>query len=101
MGMPPAATQKGAREMGSGPTGRRRHRRRLLNITFVLGTFVAAGLVATSAVSGADQPSITSDRSEYAPADAVALSGEGWVAGETVHVLVEDDQNDPWSHTAD
>ena len=87
--------------MGSGPTVRRRHRRRLLQIWFVLGTFVAAGLVAAGTVSGADQPSITSDRSEYAPGDAAALSGDGWVAGETVHILVEDDQNDPWSYTSD
>ncbi len=87
--------------MGSGPTVRRRHRRRLLQIWFVLGTFVAAGLVAAGTVSGADQPSISSDRSEYAPGDAAALSGDGWVAGETVHILVEDDQNDPWSYTSD
>ena len=87
--------------MGSGPTVRRRHRRRLLEISFVLGTFLAAGLVAAGVVSGADQPSITSDQSDYAPGDAVALSGEGWVAGETVHILVEDDQSDPWSHEAD
>jgi len=42
-------------------------------------------------VSGADQPSISSDRSDYAPDDAVALSGAGWQAGEAVELLVHDD----------
>ncbi|MDH5282181.1 MAG: hypothetical protein OEW52_13745, partial [Thermoleophilia bacterium] len=87
--------------MGTGPTARRRHRRRLLEIGFVLATFSAAGLVAAGIVSGADQPSISSDRADYAPGAAVALSGSGWQAGEVVHVVVDDDQSDAWSHTAD
>ena len=87
--------------MASGPTAGRRHRRRLLEITFVVGSFVAAGLVAAGVVAGADQPSIASDRSDYAPGDTVVLSGSGWAADETVHVVVDDDQSDAWSHEAD
>ncbi len=87
--------------MASGPTAVRRHRRRLLEITFVVGSFVAAGLIAAGVVAGADQPSIASDRSDYAPGDTVVLSGSGWAADETVHVVVDDDQSDAWSHEAD
>ena len=72
-----------------------------LKVLFVLGSFAAAGLVAAGVVSGADQASISSDRSDYAPGDAVALSGSGWQAGEAVQVLVDDDQSDPWSYEAE
>ena len=56
------------------------------------GIVRAAGLVAAGVVSGADQASISSDRSDYAPGDTVALSGSGWQAGEAVEILVDDDQ---------
>ena len=82
-----------------GSTARRR-RTWLPKAVFVLGSFAAAGLVAAGVVSGADQPSISSDRSDYAPGDAVALSGGGWLAGEAVQVLVDDDQSNSWSHEA-
>ncbi len=84
-----------------GATTRRRQRTWLYKALFVLGSFTAAGLVAAGVVSGADQPSISSDRSDYAPGDAVALSGAGWQAGEAVQILVDDDQDDPWSHEAE
>ena len=29
------------------------------------------------------------------------LSGDGWLAGETVELVVDDDQDDPWSHEAE
>ena len=75
MGMPPAVSKRGYGEMASGPTAVRRHRRRLLEITFVVGSFVAAGLIAAGVVAGADQPSIASDRSDYAPGDTVSSPG--------------------------
>jgi len=82
-----------------GSTARRRHTW-LPKVLFMLGSFAAAGLVAAGVVSGADQPSISSDRSDFAPGDAVALSGGGWLAGEAVQVLVDDDQSNSWSHEA-
>ena len=84
-----------------GKTARRRQRTWLSKALFVLGSFAAAGLVAAGVVSGADQPSISSDRFDYAPGDAVALSGAGWIADEAVQVLVDDDQDHPWSHAAE
>ena len=88
--------------MGSGRTAQRRRGRKLLaGITFAVATFTAAGLVAAGAVSGADQPSIASDHPDYAPGATVSLSGSGWQADETVHIVVDDDQSDPWSQTSD
>jgi len=84
--------------MGSWPTAGTRQHRRLLKISLVLGSFLAAGLVAAGVVSDADQRSISSDSSNYAPGDAVALSGSGWQAGEAVQLLVDDDQSNAWSH---
>jgi uncharacterized protein YfaS (alpha-2-macroglobulin family) len=46
-------------------------------------------------------PAISSDKSDYAPGDTVALTGSDWAAGETVHVAVDDDQDDAWTHDAD
>ena len=83
-----------------GSTLRRSHRAWLLKIVFVLGMFVAAG-IAVGAVSGADQPAISSDRSEYAPGETVELSGDGWQAGETVALVVDDDQDDAWTYESD
>ena len=74
----------------------------LLKVGVAIAAVVAAGLfVAVGAVSGADQPSIASDRSEYAPGDPVVLTGAGWQAGEAVQLLVDDDQDDAWSHEAE
>ena len=83
-----------------GSSLRRSHHAWLLKIVFVLGAFVAAG-IAVGVVSGADQPAISSDRSEYAPGETVVLSGDGWQAGETVAVVVDDDQDDAWTYESD
>ena len=87
--------------MGSGPTARRRPTRRLLKLCFVMLSFAAVGLITTGSVLGEGQPSIASDQSDYAPSASVSLIGSGWLDGETVHVTVDDDQNDPWSHDVD
>jgi hypothetical protein len=88
--------------MGSGPTARRRRSRRVLGkAAFALAAFSAAGLVAAGVVLGEGQPSISSDRADYAPGATVSLSGSGWQADETVHVLADDDQSDPWTYEAD
>ncbi len=64
-------------------------------------SFAAVGLITTGSVLGEGQPSIASDQSDYAPSASVSLIGSGWLDGETVHVTVDDDQNDPWSHDVD
>ena len=46
-------------------------------------------------------PTISSDKGNYLPGATVQLTGANWTPGSTVHVVVDDDKNDPWSHTAD
>src|SRR6476619_7193515 len=87
--------------MGSGPTARRRPTRRLLKLCFVMLSFAAVGLIATGSVLGEGQPSIASDQSDYAPSASVSLIGSGWQDGETVHVVIDDEQGDAWSHNLD
>jgi hypothetical protein len=48
-------------------------------------------------------PSVTTDKADYEPGSPVLLTGSGWQAGESVHIVVNDDglQPPPWQHTAD
>ena len=99
MGMPPAAIERGhgrwvrSEQLGVGlADGCSR---------LFVGTFLAAGLIAAGVVSARISRPSASDQSDYAPGASVALSGYGWAAGETVHIVVDDDQSDPWSHEAD
>ena len=87
--------------MGVGRTAGRRSRSWLLKTLFVVGSFTVAAAVAAGVVSGADQPSLTSNQTEYAPGATVSLSGAGWQAGERVHIAVDDDSDDAWSHEAE
>ena len=54
---------------------------------------------ATTAPAAA--PSITSDKTDYAPGELVTLTGAGWQPGETVHIFVNDDWGSSWSRTVD
>jgi subtilisin family serine protease len=71
----------------------------------LLGTLVVTltllAVVFTSGASAEGTPAIASDKSDYLPGEAVALSGTGWTPGETVHVAVDDDQSDAWTYEAD
>ena len=87
--------------MGSGPTARRRHHRRLLEDVVRRLIIRRCRSRCCRRRAGEGQPSIASDRSDYAPSASVSLVGSGWQAGETVHVVVDDDQSDAWSHDVD
>ena len=87
--------------MGVGRKTGRRSRSWLLKTLFVVGSFTVAAAVAAGVVSGADQPSLTSNQPEYAPGATVSLSGAGWQAGERVQIAVDDDSDDAWSHEAE
>jgi hypothetical protein len=57
----------------------------------------------TSASSSADQaaaPTVQSDRPDYAPGERVTLTGSNWLADESVHIVVNDDVGQMWSHEA-
>ena len=68
-------------------------------------TVTATGLAGQSASSTFNtlvaQPTITSDKSSYLPGETVALAGANWTPGSTVHVVVDDDKSNAWTHTAD
>jgi hypothetical protein len=55
----------------------------------------------TSAPASAANPSISSDAGVYGPGAIVKLSGAGWLAGEQVHLFVNDDQGKTWSYSGD
>jgi CSLREA domain-containing protein len=46
-------------------------------------------------------PTIVSDKDDYAPSELVTLTGSGWAADEAVHIYVNDDEGQTWSHAAD
>lgn len=65
-----------------------------------LAALACAG-VAAAATDGAGSPTIASDRADYAPGSLVVLTGAGWHAGETVHVVVNDDAGAVWRYATD
>jgi hypothetical protein len=59
-----------------------------------------AALAVPVAFAGSS-PTIISDLPDYGPGATVTLTGTGWDPGESVHLLVNDDVGQTWSHTAD
>src|SRR5947209_7341169 len=66
----------------------------------LLGTLFVGGAGAATDGAGAP-PTITSDKADYAPGETVTLTGAGWQPGESVHIFVNDDAGQTWSHSAD
>ena len=46
-------------------------------------------------------PTILSDKDDYAPGEAVTLTGANWQPGETVHIFVNDDEGQTWRRDVD
>src|SRR5918993_2833255 len=59
----------------------------------------AAALAQDTGTSPA--PTIQSDKDDYAPGELVTLTGGGWQAGESVHIVVNDDAGQTWSRDVD
>ncbi|MFL5891864.1 MAG: PKD domain-containing protein, partial [Solirubrobacterales bacterium] len=59
-----------------------------------------AGTGSAVAGDGTGAPSITSDRADYAPGEHVVLTGANWQPGESVDIVVNDDQGETWRHEA-
>ena len=68
-------------------------------LTFVL-TLVAA-LVLSGNAFAEGPAAISSDKPDYAPGEQVRLYGSFWGAGESVHINVNDDAGQTWTHDAD
>jgi hypothetical protein len=46
-------------------------------------------------------PTLTTDKADYAPGSTVTLTGTGWGVGESIHLFVNDDMGQTWSLNAD
>jgi hypothetical protein len=71
----------------------------LLVVAVLVAAPAGTGFAMGTDVYGA--PSISSDQADYAPGSSVTLTGANWQPGEVVHIVVNDDQGQSWSHTAD
>src|SRR5215831_13234524 len=73
-------------------------------ITPVLGCVcILLGLITSSQVHSdiTGPPTITTDKSDYIPGDAVGISGSGWAPGEPVALHIEESDDDlPWDASA-
>ena len=68
-------------------------------------TIVVAEAPVSCTVAEDASPWISSDLDDYPPGALVTLTGGGWVPGQTVEIVVEDDgiadaEQGPWSHAA-
>src|SRR5919202_547202 len=73
-----------------------------LMFMMVLSLMMGSQLNASAApVAQSSGPTITSDQADYQAGSTVTLTGAGWQPGESVHIFVNDDAGQTWSHTAD
>ena len=65
------------------------------------GTPTAEPSPTSSATIPPDPPTLSSDSPDYPAGALVTLTGTNWVAGETVHIRVNDDQGQVWLREVD
>jgi hypothetical protein len=74
--------------------------RRWVVLASTLALLLTSVVFASVARAGTDSdvlpPAISSDKMDYAPGEAVTLSGSNWMPGESVHVVVNDDDGQTW-----
>jgi hypothetical protein len=68
---------------------------------FTVALLAFAGQASAGIDESSPLPSISSDKSDYAPGETVTLSGSFWAAGESVHVVVNDDAGQIWRYEND
>jgi Glucodextranase, domain B len=77
------------------------------SLSLLLGVILATAMLCLSGAASAaltgdtTSPWIQSDKADYAPGSTVTLDGGNWVAGDTVHIFVDDSSNHTWQHSAD
>src|SRR3972149_4090331 len=80
------------------PTSLRRVWRAMAALMLALALVAPSGAaIAAPSPTGA---TITSDKADYAPGEKVTLTGTGWVAGESVSIVVNDTIGQTWQHLA-
>ena len=72
---------------------------RILNLVMIFIMAFGSPMAAFAAPSPTGA-TITSDKADYAPGETVILTGLGWSPGESVHIFVNDDMNQMWSHNS-
>jgi hypothetical protein len=73
----------------------------LLSAVLISFFALAAGQARAAIGDGPALPSVSSDKADYAPGELVTLSGANWAAGESVHVVVNDDAGQSWRYEND
>jgi hypothetical protein len=74
------------------------------SLSVLLGVILATAMLCMAGAASAaldTSPWIQSDKADYAPGSTVTLDGGNWVAGDTVHIFVDDSSNHTWQHSAD
>jgi hypothetical protein len=67
-----------------------------------VGLLIAMPSGASILATAGGGPTISSDRTDYAPGATVTLTGTNWdPSGSSVHIVVNDDAGQTWSHSAD
>ena len=90
-----------ARDSSGDPVGPGTSLRRPVGRLLLFAFAVVAALALAGNAFAEGGPAITSDKADYAPGEQVALYGSFWGAGESVHINVNDDAGQSWSHDAD
>ena len=72
----------------------------LLSIVAIV-VLAIAGQASAGIGESSPLPSISSDKADYVPGERVTLSGSSWAAGESVHVVVNDDAGQTWRYETD
>src|SRR5918999_990869 len=57
----------------------------------------AMALVTDPSGNTAPAPTIQSDKGDYSPGELVTLTGSNWQPGESVNIVVNDDQGETWT----
>jgi hypothetical protein len=57
--------------------------------------------LADSPIGAFASPTIGSDKADYAPGETVILTGDNWLPGEHVHIVVNDDVGQTWIRESD
>src|SRR5215203_2198008 len=93
-----ATGEEGTTDMGT----RLRSKFTLLFIAFAVAMFIFpatafAEVMAPDGTTASSTPTIQSDKADYAPGELVTLTGSGWVPGESVNIVVNDDVGQTWN----
>jgi len=79
--------------------------RRKVTLLFVVSALLlaipAVAALAQDTATSTAAPTIQSDKDDYAPGELVTLTGSNWQPGESVNVVVNDEEGQTWSRNVD